>query len=136
MTGDYDAEAGRHTVKLQDGTQLRLKPANLLQMLQVRLTGLSGEHARHNAEEGTIFDYDDESNMYGVEMAGGEAVPVAAENVLLPDRSYATVHGLQGAPQYNGQIGQVLEYIEGSGRYLVNVGGGKHLKLKRANLRA
>ena len=123
-------------MQLRDGTPLKLKPANLLQMLQVRLVGLEGDEARHNDAEGTIFDYDEASGMYGVELTGGDAVPVALTNALLPDGCFGTVHGLQSAPQYNETLGQIIHHVAETGRYLVRVAGNKQLRLKRQNLRA
>ena len=75
----------------------------------MRLAGLEGEHAIHNGQAGTIFDYEPTSNTYGVELQeGGEALPVLAANVLLPDGTVAAVQGLQSSPQYNGVLAKVL----------------------------
>ena len=131
----FDEAAGRYLVTLRDGTPLKLKPANLLQMVQVRLLGLEGEQARHNDAQGTIFDYDEASAMYGVELEGGDAMAVALANVLLPDGSFGTVHGLQSAPQYNETLAQVIQHVPEAGRYVVRVAGNKQLRLKRQNLR-
>lgn len=147
----YDEGSDRYTVRLQDGTKLAPRLSSMLQMLHVRLTGLAragSEHAAHDGASGTIFDYDAESNMYGVELDGsGDAIPVAAEHVLLPDGTVASIRGLQSAPQHNGTLARVLSHDAESGRYLVQLGpvfdptGALHtearqLRLKRQNLRA
>ena len=105
-------------------------------MPQVRLTNLEGEQARHNAEAGTIFEFDEASGLYGVELGSGDAIPVAPACTVLPDGSIATVCGLQGAPQYNGCLGRILSHDDEAGRYLVALDDAKQLRLKRANLRA
>ena len=57
--------------------------------------------------------------------------------MLLPDGSVAAVHGLQSAPQYNGELAKVLSHDADAERYLVQLGpDGKQLRLKRQNLRA
>lgn len=133
----YDGATERYTIKLSDGTKLALRLACLLQMLQVKLAGMEGEHAARNGHAGTIFDYEPESNTYGVEMAAdSEAIPVPAANVLLPDGTVATVQGLQSAAQYNGTLAKVISHDAEAGRYLVSLGPERQLRLKRQNLRA
>ena len=147
----YDEGSERYTVKLQDGAKLAPRLSSMLQMLPVRLTGLAqagGEHAAHDGAAGTLFDYDAESHMYGVELDGsGDALPVSAEHVVLPDGAVASIRGLQSAPQHNGALARVLSHDAESGRYLVQLGpvfdptGALHtearqLRLKRQNLRA
>ena len=138
--GEYDGTSGRYLVTLRDGTALSLKRTNLLQMLTVRLIGLEPPLAHHNGEEGTIFEYDAASGLYGIEMAiSGDAIPVGPGCALLPEGAVATVQGLQGAPQYNGQLARVSAHEETSGRYtcyLEDEGRteGKVLKLKRHSL--
>jgi len=134
---EFEPSNGRYTVQLRDGSQLALKQANLLQMLDVWLVGLSDEMAQHNGAAATIFDYDEASDMYGVELADSEAIPVSVENVVLADGAVGVVHGLKGAAQYNGSLAQVIEHDRESGRYLARLDADeKQLKLKRANLRA
>jgi len=134
---EFEPSNGRYTVQLRDGSQLALKQANLLQMLDVWLVGLSDEMAQHNGAAATIFDYDEASDMYGVELADSEAIPVSVENVVLADGAVGVVQGLKGAAQYNGSLAQVIEHDRESGRYLARLDADeKQLKLKRANLRA
>ena len=61
----YDGATERYTIKLSDGTKLALRLACLLQMLQVKLAGMDGEHAARNGHAGTIFDYEPESAASG-----------------------------------------------------------------------
>ena len=131
-----DGATGRYQVSLSDGKQLALRPTNLLQMLSVTLAGLDGDDAAHNGAAATIFDYDEESNMYGVELGSGDALAVAASSVVLPDRAVAWVHGLQSAPELNGGLAQVLEHDAAAGRYVVRVDGGKQMRLRRQALKA
>ena len=110
-------------------------------MLEVALVDLEGDLAAHNGKTATLFDYDDASRLYGAELSeSGDAIPVPAASVLLPDEAVATVVGLQGAPQYNGSLARVLSHDVLSGRYAVQLDadehGGKQLKLRRGNLQA
>ncbi|KAL3913724.1 MAG: hypothetical protein SGPRY_007881, partial [Prymnesium sp.] len=140
LLGELDAGSGRYTVTLRDGTALALKPGNLLQMLEVTVEAGGGEELSeaelaHNGAKGTIFEYDEASHMYGVELSSGEAIPLPVGSVRLPDGAVGTVVGLQGAAQYNGTLARVLSHDDTSGRYLVTLDGEKQLKLKRGNLR-
>ena len=49
----------------------------------VALVGLEGEHATHNGQSATIFDFDEASNLYGVELVSGDAIPAAVGAVRL-----------------------------------------------------
>jgi hypothetical protein len=122
-------------VRLRDGSALALKLANLLQMAEVRLVGLEGELAPHEGSLVTVFDREDEAEMYGVELTGGQSVAVSFSQVLLPNGAHGVVAGLQSASQYNGLAARVLEYDADSERYLALVDGGKQLRLRRQNLR-
>ena len=44
------------------------------------------------------------------------------------------VAGLVGAAQFNGKVGQILDYDADAGRYLVQVAMNKQLKLKKENV--
>jgi HIV Tat-specific factor 1 len=130
-----DEATGRYAVRLRDGSVLALKLANLLQMAEVRLVGMEGELAPHEGATATVFEREDEAEMYGVELPGGQSVAVGFSNVLLPEGAHGVVAGLQSAAQYNGLAARVLEYDAASGRYLALVDGGKQLRLRRQNLR-
>lgn len=130
-----DEASGRYTVRLRDGSALALKLANLLQMAEVQLVGLEGELAPHEGALSTVFEREDEAEMYGVELRGGQSVAVGFSQVLVPDGAHGVVAGLQSASQYNGLVARVLEYDAASGRYLALVDGGKQLRLRRQNLR-
>ena len=132
----YDSAVGRYTIELSDRTLLALKRQNLLQMLAVTLAGLEGPESAHNGAKGTIFDYDETSGMYGVELdqPAGEAVPVPVNGAVLPDGAVGIVRGLQAAPQYNGMLAKVLAHDADAGRYNAALDDGKQLRLKRQNL--
>ena len=132
----HEPSSGRYTVRLRDGTMLALKRANLLQMLPLTLLGLEGEHAVHNGQRATIFEYDDVACMYGVEIESGEALPVSVGCVVLDDGAVGTLDGLQAAAQYNGALARVLSHDEAAGRYVVDLDGGKQLRVRRHNLLA
>ena len=102
---------------------------------QVRLVGLAASMAEHEGATGTIFERNAEAEMYGVELASGQSLPVGYANVRLADGAHGIVDGLQGAAQYNGLVARVLEFEESSGRYLALLDGGKQLRLRPQNLR-
>ena len=130
-----DDSSGRYTVRLRDGTVLALKLINLLHMAEVKLVDLEEQLASHEGSSATVFERDDEAEMYGVEVPGGDSIAVGFANVLLAEGAHGVVGGLQGAAQYNGCVAKVLEYDQTSGRYLALVDGGKQLRLRRRNLR-
>ena len=57
MIAGFDAGSGRYAVDLGGGTRLKVKPANLLQRLRVRLCGLEGDRLVHNGEAGTLVGW-------------------------------------------------------------------------------
>ena len=101
----------------------------------MRLVGLAASMAEHEGATGTIFERNAEAEMYGVELASGQSLPVGYANVRLADGAHGIVDGLQGAAQYNGLVARVLEFEESSGRYLALLDGGKQLRLRPQNLR-
>ena len=70
-----------------------------------------------------------------MELSSGDAIPAAASAVILPAGAVGTVHGLQGAPQYNGALGRVLEHDAAAGRYLLQLDDEKQLRVRRQNVR-
>jgi HIV Tat-specific factor 1 len=133
---DHDSASDRYRVELRDGKILALRRGNLLQMVSVRLAGLEGEASAHNGAAGTVFDFDATSELYGVELGSGDALPVPVGAVILPDGSVACVGGLQSeaAKQYNGQLARVLSHDAEAARYDALLDGGKQLRLRRQNL--
>jgi HIV Tat-specific factor 1 len=141
-----DLGSGRYTVALRSGAPLALKRANLLQMLSgVRLAPLPADapsdapsvDASLHGQEGTIFEYDGASGMYGVELSGsGDAVPVPAGCAVLPDGAVGTIDGLSGAAHYNGLLAKVVSHDAEAARYIVRLDDGKTLRLRRQNLLA
>ena len=109
-------------------------PTVCAQMLSVRLEGLEGGEEAHNGSEGTVFDYDETSGMYGVELTSGDPLPVPVGCAVLPDGAVGVVRGLQAAPQYNGQLARVLSHDAAAGRYNAALDDGKQLRLRRQNL--
>lgn len=53
---------------------------------------------------------------------------------VLPTGTAVKLHGLKSAPQHNGAAGAVASYTPAKGRYVVKLGDGKELSLKRTNL--
>ena len=54
---EWDAGTERYTVSLRDGTLLKVRRGNLLQMVDVTLVGLDGDMAQHNGAVATVFDF-------------------------------------------------------------------------------
>jgi len=79
-------------VRLGDGAALALKLANLVRMAEVELVELSAEHDNKKA---TVFERDDEAEMYGVELPSGESLAVGFGSVLLGKGAHGVVGGLQ-----------------------------------------
>lgn len=133
---EYMHETGRYRVALRDETLLALRSANLLQMLAVELCDLEGDLATHNGKKATLFDYDATAPAYGAQLEGDDAIAIPLSGAIFPDGSIGTVVGLQGAPQYNGQLCRILSHDASAGRYTVECEVGKQLRLKRQNVLA
>jgi hypothetical protein len=100
---------------------------------QVRIEGLVGEHSAHNGASATVFEFDEAAQLYGVELGSGDAIPLPVGAAVLPVQSVGVVAGLQAstATHLNGELARVLEHDTETARYLVELGNGKQLRVRR-----
>jgi len=94
--------------------------ADLLPCYEVTVTGLEGR-PELNGKRGTIDGWDAERERYEVALRDLETprVKLQPKNVLLPHGARVKVHGLVGAPQHNGHLAQITDYLDEAGRYTV-----------------
>jgi len=135
----YDDCRHRYNVQI-DGKQLGLRAANLLQMLQVRISGDQDEWL-----EAEIADFDDDTGEFTLVRDAGEDKGIVeirarlgdANGPVLLEGARVVVHSLQGekAKEWNEHVGKVLDFDKTAGRYLVQVAPSTQLKLRPDNMR-
>jgi hypothetical protein len=147
VLGAFDPVSGLYDVSMRDGTIQRFRRGNLLQMLMitftveaialVRRTWDPDEHPEdhlgrvHAGTKGLLFEYNERSHIYGVELESGDAIPVPVGHVRVPRGTVGTVVGV---PQYNGVLARVLSHDDDTASYLVAIGNTR-IRLRRCNLR-
>ena len=113
---------------------------SLLPRYGVTLIGLQSR-ADLNKKCATIEGFDHERDRYEVELADDQKsrIKITTNNILLPTGARVRAHGLVSAAHHNGKLGQVVGYIEESGRYDVQLVDGSSgqttVRLKRENVR-
>eukprot|EP00667_Euglena_gracilis_P015875 EG_transcript_16560 len=130
---EFDADAGRYQVQLNDGTHLALKPTNFTQVTTVVLTGLKSQ-PELNGRRGKIQGWLEDKGRYEVAVQG-KLLSLSPANLVLQPGVVCRIEGLSGAAQYNGQWGRVAEVDEDAGRYQLELGFGKQLKVRWENVR-
>ena len=109
---------------------------------EVEVRGLKAK-PELNGTRGTVESFDKVRGRYAVKLqATGETLALQGANlagVYAPGvvcGAYLRVDGLKGETSrpWNGALGQVLEHDAEKGRYLVDLGCGSRLRLKRENL--
>jgi curved DNA-binding protein CbpA/ribosomal protein L21E len=131
----YDSEKERYRVSFGDEeSAISVKSSNFVQMVNnVRLREINSR-PQLNGCQGQVTGVNGER--YHVKLAGAESVVVSVTlaNLILPADVRVHIHSLNGAPQYNGKTGRVVEFLEEDNRYLIEIAGNKQLKLKMDNL--
>jgi hypothetical protein len=150
----FNAESGRYTVELPDGSQYNLKPANLTEVeeeeveteedslvgKEVVLRGIKAK-PELNGTTGTVESFIAESGRYLVELPDGSRFNFKPANLAVAEATPGSLvgkdvvlHGLKSKPELNGDIGKAISFSEVSGRYVVEMSDEVELALKTANL--
>ena len=131
----FDATKNRYSVSLsEDESPISIKPSNFIQLVQnVKLRDIASR-PQLNGCMGHIIGFN--GDRFHVRLAGAESavVGVGLANLVLPPETRVHIHSLSGAPQYNGQTGKVIQFLETESRYLVEISEHRQLKLKTENL--
>ena len=134
----FDARQQRYTVQLDRvGETLRVRRENVLQRLEVELTGVSS-HSELNGRSGRIEGFDDASGRYLVRVMGRMAA-LLMSNLILPPGARVKLLGFVGkGATYNGLVGTVVSVDRDEGRYIVQVPEGSRLSvgMEHVQLRA
>ena len=135
----HDPQKCRYVVRFDDdGSQLALQRQNLLQLLEVEISGVNSR-PELNGQRAQLVDYDAIKERYVVGLRSGERLSLGRGSVLLPSETAVTVSGLSSRPELNGRPAQVLEWDAVGQRYTVAVGGARPhaeptvVKLRPAN---
>ena len=116
------SQHGRYVIRFDDGSQLALQRQNLLQLLQVEISGVQ-RRPELNGQQAQLIDYDAAKERYVVRLRSGEQLSLGRGNVLLPSETPVTVSGLSSRADLNGCHAQVLEWDAVGQRYTVAVDG-------------
>jgi curved DNA-binding protein CbpA len=133
----YDTNKGRYKVSFgDDDSAISIKPSNFVQLVpHVRVRDIASRPTL-NGCSGAVVGFN--GDRFHVRLAGartnGAVVGVSLANLELPPETRVHIHSLNGAPQYNGTTGRVVQFLEAENRYLVEVVGNKQLKLKSENI--
>ena len=147
----FDGAKGRYAVSI-NGETVSLRRDNLCLKctvaLEVSPDGSEGAlpEAVAGSSEGVVSGYDADAHAYMVtvpnadldDLTDPEPIAVPAACCRVPVGATGLLLGLVGGAQYNGSQVRVQGIDAATGRYEVELGGqfsGKHLKVKRANLR-
>jgi hypothetical protein len=129
---DYDAKALRYRCGLPDGTLLRIKRGNVLQLLTVEVADLANR-AELNGSFGKVYGIDAWTGRYQVRVQD-VMIALAARNVIVPNGARVRITGLHNARQWNGHDGLCREYDRSSKRYTIQVGLDELLRVKLENV--
>ena len=133
----FDAAKGRYQVSLAgDDEVLSVRGANLLQLVTVTIQNVSS-NPEFNNTKGNIVGFDGEGvqGRYHVTTSTGKAVALKPANIVLADGSCVWIGGLN-KKELNGQQGKVVTFDKATGRYTVQLAGGRNerVKLKPENV--
>jgi hypothetical protein len=133
----YDPSSGRYIVVLEDapGERIRIKPANLLQHVHVKLHGLESK-PEWNGQRGTIVAWDAGTERYNLYIRPlSKVIGLKPSNVVLENGTVGRITGLQSKPELNGKWGTIKSFNRDSGRYDVQLSTNQILRLKMENIR-
>lgn len=125
----FDESKQRYGVRLDDGKELFLRPACVLQIPQVNLIG-----AGHEGAHGCLVRTNEEEGLYTIELAGAALISVPRESVVLPAGTWVRLAVLVQKPELNDQCGAVVLFDQASSRYKVSIGTSM-VRIKPANVR-
>lgn len=134
----YDVSKARYTVSFgedEDDKTISIKSDNFIQLVNnVRLRDIQSRPQLNDCT-GCIIGMS--GDRFHVRLNGGvdaARVGVPLANLILPTDTRVHVQGLVAAAQYNGETGRVIRYLADENRYLVEIPGGRQLKLKTDNI--
>lgn len=134
---DYDANAKRYTVLLEDtdDEKLRVKPDNLLQHVHVRLHSIESQPSL-NGQRGTIIAWDGKKERYNIYVMDlSKTVSLKPNNVILDVGTVAQIVNLTSKPELNQQFGTIKSFIQDSNRYDVQLSEQQVIRIKLDNVR-
>ncbi len=125
----FDALQQRYTIQLDRGGEaLSVRRENVLQRLEVELTGVSSQ-PQLNGQLGRLDGFDEESGRYLVQVQGKVAALLVI-HIILPTGARVKLSGFVGTgATYNGLVGTVVSVDRTARRYVVQVPEGSRLSV-------
>jgi hypothetical protein len=133
----YYPSSGSYIVVLEDtpGERIRVKAANLLQHVHVKLHGLESK-PDWNGQRGTVVAWDAGTERYNLYIRPlSKVIGLKPSNVVLENGTVGRITGLQSKPELNGKWGTIKSFNRDSGRYDVQLSADQILRLKLENIR-
>jgi curved DNA-binding protein CbpA len=133
----FDESSERYSIKLDSSEDIiSAKASNFAQLLKHVTVGTIGDprFIQREGTKGEIISFNEQLNRYGIRFSDGLSISLPLEKLLLSPGIRVNIRGLDGAPQYNGHIGKIIKEFDGE-RYLLELQGGKQIRVKPANLR-
>jgi len=131
----YDRQKERYHIKLDAGECISLKAKNIVQIVNnCRLVNLESKPEWNN-KSCKVIDYNGTKDRYIVKMGMGQVASLNCDNVVIPKDTRVCVCGLKNDGALNGKWGKIYEVDSSSGKYVVQVGPQRHIKLKFGNVR-
>merc|ERR1712154_34786 len=118
----YNPQSGRYAVQLQNtGQDMSIKPANLLQHVNVVIHDIKGQPAL-NGKSGVILDWLPSKERYSIHIKSlSKVVNLKPANVILVTGTVGKIEGLQSKPGINGKYGTIKKWNQDSKRYDVQL---------------
>ena len=123
----FDCSKQRYAVRLDDGKELSLRPACLLQACDVLLLGGG------SADRGMLVEADAEAGLYTIALLDSTTVQKPPTEVVLPNAAWVRLDGLVQKPELNGRCGAVQSFDHATGRYEIRLSSGEVLRIKSQN---
>uniref|UniRef100_A0A7S1HWS9 J domain-containing protein n=1 Tax=Eutreptiella gymnastica TaxID=73025 RepID=A0A7S1HWS9_9EUGL len=122
----------RYTVVLDDGANLNVRPANLMQMPRVQVDEEVNDGI---ACSGMVRSYNADTNLYDVQLVSGKILKVKPANLTLAAKTCVMITGLQASAQYNGKWAKIISVDTSALRYVVRIDGDTQLRVRYENAR-
>ena len=131
----YNTQKQRYCVRFDDGTNLMIRPYNLIEAVDnVRLRDISSNPSL-NGLTGTIVGWNEErKRFYVLVKSTGTTMSLKSSNLVWPNSTTVRINGLKKAVNHNGKWGKI-ENFDGS-RYSIRTGalGEQVLLMKPDNI--
>jgi len=132
----YIRSSGRYVVELEDSEEtLSVKASNLLQHVQMRVHGI-GSRPELNGKTGTVIAWNPTSERYSIYvMTVEQTMSLKPGSVVFVTGTVGQIAGLESKPELNGKWGTIIDWIQDTNKYDLQLSASKIIRIKVENLR-